>query len=114
MLCQPILTTGIVRVGGRPTVVAQWQSTGGSSKRCPGFDSWWLPTFLLSSIFIYFQHEARCSEQAVSPSSCLGRTIMAHCMVPFHDKLLSATMTICFELVNMRFYRQLREGVIPI
>ena len=39
---------------------------------------------------------------------------MAHCMVPFHEKLLSATMTICFELVNMRFYRQLREGVIPI
>ena len=27
-----------VRVGGRPAVVAQWQSTGGSSQRCPGFD----------------------------------------------------------------------------
>ena len=25
-------------VGGCPAVVAQWQSTGGSSQRCPGFD----------------------------------------------------------------------------
>ena len=29
----------IVRVGDCPAVVAQWQSTGGSSQRCPGFDS---------------------------------------------------------------------------
>ena len=41
----------IVRVGGRLAVVAQWQSTGGSSPRCPGFDSRRLPTFSLSSIF---------------------------------------------------------------
>ena len=27
------------RVGGCPVAVAQWQSTGGSSWRCPGFDS---------------------------------------------------------------------------
>ena len=26
-------------VGGCPAVVAQCQSTGGSSQRCPGFDS---------------------------------------------------------------------------
>ena len=26
-----------MRVGGWPAVVAQWQSTGGSSQRCPGF-----------------------------------------------------------------------------
>ena len=38
----------IVRVGGCPAVVAQWQSTGGSSHRCPRFDSW--PAFSLSSI----------------------------------------------------------------
>ena len=30
----------IVRIGGCPAVVAQWQSTGGSSQRCPGFESW--------------------------------------------------------------------------
>ena len=41
----------IVRVGGCPAVVAQWQSTGGSSQRCPGFDSRRLPAFSLSSIF---------------------------------------------------------------
>ena len=27
-----------MRVGGCPAAVAQWQSTGGSSQRCPGFD----------------------------------------------------------------------------
>ena len=27
------------RVGGCPAVVAQWQSTAGLSRRCPGFDS---------------------------------------------------------------------------
>ena len=32
-------------------VVAQWQSTGGSSQRCPRFDSRRLPAFSLSSIF---------------------------------------------------------------
>ena len=34
-----------MRVGGRPAVVAQWQNTGGSSQRCPGFDSRQLPAF---------------------------------------------------------------------
>ena len=49
-----------MRVGGCPAVVAQWQSTGGSSQRCPGFDSWQLPAFftflyllLITSNFIY-------------------------------------------------------------
>ena len=58
-----------VRVGGCPTVVAQWQSTGGSSQRCPGFDSQRLPAFftflylrLITSNFIYFQLEARYSQ----------------------------------------------------
>ena len=36
---------------GCPAVVAQWQSTGGSSQRCPGFDSRRLLAFPLSSIF---------------------------------------------------------------
>ena len=39
----------IVRVGGCPAVVAQWQSTDASSHRCPRFDFW--PAFSLSSIF---------------------------------------------------------------
>ena len=57
-----------VAIGGRPTVVDQWQRTGDSSQRCPGFDSRRLPAFtfldhrLITSKFIYFQHEARCSE----------------------------------------------------
>ena len=46
-------TQRIVRVDGRLAVVAQWQNTGGSSQRCPGFDSWLLPTFSLSSIFTF-------------------------------------------------------------
>ena len=29
----------IVRVGGCPAVVVQWQSSGSSTKRCPGFNS---------------------------------------------------------------------------
>ena len=37
-----------MRVGA---VVAQWQSTEGSSQRCPGFDSCRLPVFSLTSIF---------------------------------------------------------------
>ena len=41
---------GFVRVGGCPSVVAQWHSTGSSSQRCPGFDSQWLPAFSISSI----------------------------------------------------------------
>ena len=32
--------------------LAQWQSTGGSSQRCSGFDSQRLPAFSLSSIFV--------------------------------------------------------------
>ena len=59
-------TYRIVRVGGHPAVVAQCQSTGGSSQRCPGFDPWQLPSFSLSSIFCLitpnFQCEARFSE----------------------------------------------------
>ena len=58
-----------MRVGGCLVVVAQWQSTGGSSQRCPGFDSRQLPAFfgflyfrLITSKFIYFQREARCFE----------------------------------------------------
>ena len=39
-------------VGGCPAVVVQWQSTGGSSQRCPGFDSWRLPAFFN---FLYFR-----------------------------------------------------------
>ena len=30
----------VMRAGACPAVVAQWQSTGGSSHGCPGFDSW--------------------------------------------------------------------------
>ena len=40
-----------VRGCGCPAVMAQWQSTSGSSQRRPGFDYWWLPAFSLSSIF---------------------------------------------------------------
>ena len=42
----------IVRVGGCPAVMAQWQSTGGSSQRCPGFDSQRLLAFFT---FLYFR-----------------------------------------------------------
>ena len=33
----------IVRAGGCRVAIDQWQSTGGSIQKCPGFDSWWLP-----------------------------------------------------------------------
>ena len=46
-----------MRAGGCPAVVAQWQSTGSSSQRCPGFDSQRLlafsfPLFSPHNIFI--------------------------------------------------------------
>ena len=51
---------GLWGVGGCPAVVAQGQSTGGSTQRCPGFDSRRLPAFftflyfcLITSKFIY-------------------------------------------------------------
>ena len=34
-----------------------WQSTGGSSQRCPGFDSQQLPSFSLSSIFASYSDQ---------------------------------------------------------
>ena len=56
-----------MRVGGRPAVVAQWQSTGGSSQRCPGFNSRRLPAFftflyfrLITSKFVYYGSSFMC------------------------------------------------------
>ena len=46
-------------ISGCPAVMAHWQSTGGSSQRCPGFDYQPLYFRLITS---NFQHEARCSE----------------------------------------------------
>ena len=40
----------IVKAGGCLAVVAQWQSTGSSSQRCPGFDSRQLPAFSLGQV----------------------------------------------------------------
>ena len=82
-----------MRVGGRLAIMSQGQSTGGSSQRCPGFDSQRLPTFsflyfhLITSKFIYFQHEARrsthvtgCHLCSVSTyqeeKACVGQSIM--------------------------------------
>ena len=70
-------TWRVVRVGGRPAVVAQWQSTG----RLKPEVSWvQLPatagffTFLyfrfITSKFIYFQHEARCYQQTKALICC--------------------------------------------
>ena len=68
-----------MRVGRCLAVVAQWQNTGGSSQRCSGFDCWWWLAFsifsLITSKFISFQREARCSE---------------HIAVSFHPMLLDA------------------------
>ena len=35
----------------QPVAVAQWQTTGVSSQRCPGFDFRQLPAYSVSSIF---------------------------------------------------------------
>ena len=58
----------IVRAGGCPAVVAQWQATAGF------FTS--LYFHLITSKFIYFQREARCSQHSVRVS-----WIVACCMV---------------------------------
>ena len=59
----------ILRVGGRPAVVAQWQSTGGSSQRCPGFNSRLLPVFSLSSIFTLWRLNSFISSLRQDPLS---------------------------------------------
>ena len=43
----PMLSEDFLRVSSCLAVVAQWQSTGNSSQRCPGFNSWRLPAFSL-------------------------------------------------------------------
>ena len=53
--------------------IEEWQcccSVAEHCQRCPGCDSWRMPTSSLSSFFclitskfIYFQHEAKCSEE---------------------------------------------------
>ena len=40
-----VLTEDFGGVGGCPVSVAQWQSTGGSRQKCPGFNSRRLLTF---------------------------------------------------------------------
>ena len=47
----PSTLSTFLRVGGCPAVVAQWQSIGGSSQRCLGFDSWRLPAFFHFALF---------------------------------------------------------------
>ena len=73
-------------VGGCPAVVAQWQSTGGSSQGCPGFDSWRLPAFftflyfhLITSKFLYYtieQHTSSILCLAFSAYSMAQHTLM--------------------------------------
>ena len=65
-------------------------SAGGSSQRCPGFKSQWLAglfTFLyfclITSKFLYFQHEARCSKHfyfwsIIISSLCISRLQCFH------------------------------------
>ena len=40
-----------IMIGAPCLTLAQWQSNGGSSQGCPGFDFWQLAAFSLSSIF---------------------------------------------------------------
>ena len=55
-------TWKIVRVGGCWAVLAQWQSTGGSSQRCPGWDSQGMLAFpQFSSLQIHFNSCTRCN-----------------------------------------------------
>ena len=85
--------TRIARVGGCPAVVAQSQSTGGSSQWCSGFNSRWLPAFSLSFKSFYFQHEARCSEHLVKVCNKLSWQNKA--VVDYKTKLLLITKQTC-------------------
>ena len=40
--------------------MAQWQSTGGLSQRCPGFDSWELPNNWSQSVATYILNHLAC------------------------------------------------------
>ena len=58
---KPAVAGSRIQAGCCPAVVAQWQSTGGSSQRCPGFDSW--PAFSLSSIYFCLITSKFCPDQ---------------------------------------------------
>ena len=62
-----------IEVGGHPAAVAQWQSTGGSSQRCPRLDSRRLPAFSLLSIFYRSKivHESYSSHDMIKEQCCL-------------------------------------------
>ena len=67
-------------IGGCPTVVAQWQNTGYSGQRCPGFNSRWLPAFSLSSIFFWISFIYQCGCLGYRRPICTIRSWEASCI----------------------------------
>ena len=88
-------TERIVRAGGCVVAVAQWQSTGGSCQRCPvlgltpgGCQPFHLSLFrLIASKFLYFQHEARCSELKDTIDSFIYYSLSSSCRILKHHLL---------------------------
>ena len=80
-----------MRVGGRPAVVAQWQSTGSSSQRCPGFNSQWLLAFSLSSIFASYHliHLFPAWGKMLSAEFLIIWTIQLFKHPPFPEKMIN-------------------------
>ena len=92
-----------MRVGGCPAVVAQWQSTGGSSQRCPGFDSRQLPAFFtflhFCPITSKFQREASLVPR---PSSSVeggsgDETSVRQDALSIFDSNLTMSTSICYH-----------------
>ena len=94
-----------------PAVVAQWQSTGGSNQRCPGFNSWHLLTFSLLSIFASWHLNSSISsvrQDALSKSSQAGaRESLGTRLAPsnFLKSHCTSTSTIIldFNLVTLHY-----------
>ena len=73
-----------MRVGGRPAVAAQWQNTGGSSQRCPGFDSWWLPGLAMMGRNFYLR--ALCTKPDEESQNALKTLQIKICLNIYHQR----------------------------
>ena len=92
--------------GCRSSVAEHWRL---KPERCPGFDSRWLPAFftflyfrLVTSKFLYFQHEARCSERVSR-----GMTRIYHIHVHLTEQVVNISKYKCW---HNRWFLKNKDG----
>ena len=65
-------------------VVAQWQNTGGSSQRCPGFDSWRLTGLAMMGKSFYWR--ALCTKPDEESQNALKTLQIKVCLYIYHQR----------------------------